>query len=181
MFIRSWSTNWPRVTRMQEELAAFVTPFAEHSVRHQRHNSTSFTDAPQSLGLPFLHSSLRFAQASHDISFHLPFYIFLTSYDNLFPFILRLCSNVFPGFLFLFCSPSSFLKDGHIQWMCGDYGPCRMNVPMAERSLGLERSHSLSLFHFQSIFAGASSSSTDALVGDGDKSGRVRDEGGWGK
>jgi len=56
-----------------------------------------------------------------------------------------------------------------------------MNVPMAERSLGLERSHSLSLFHFQSIFAGASSSSTDALVGDGDKSGRVREEGGWGK
>lgn len=56
-----------------------------------------------------------FAQASHDISFHLPFYIFLTSYDNLFPFILCLCSNVFPGFLFLFCSPSAFLKDGHIQ------------------------------------------------------------------
>jgi len=53
-----------------------------------------------------------------------------------------------------------------------------MNVPMAERSLGLERSHSLSLFHFQSIFAGASRSSTDALVGDGDKSGRVREEGG---
>ena len=56
-----------------------------------------------------------FAQASHDISFHLPFYIFLTSYDNLFPFILCLCSNVFPCFLFLFSSPSTFLKDGHIQ------------------------------------------------------------------
>jgi hypothetical protein len=58
-----------------------------------------------------------------------------------------------------------------------------MNVPMAERSLGLERSHSLSLFHFHSIFAGArssSSSSTDAPVGDGDKSGRVREERGGG-
>jgi len=44
---------------MQEELAEYVTPFAEHSPRYQRHNSTFFTDAPQSLSLLFLHSSLR--------------------------------------------------------------------------------------------------------------------------
>lgn len=158
---------------MLEELAEFVAPFAEHNLRYQRHNSTSFNSAPQSLSLLF---TRLFAHSSHDISFYLPFYTFLTSYDNLFPFILCLCSNVFPGFLFLFCSHPSFLKDGHIQWMCGDYGPCHMNVPMAERSLGLERSHSLSFFHFHSIFAGASSISTDAPVGDGGRSGRVREE-----
>jgi len=39
-----------------------------------------------------------------------------------------------------------------------------MNVPMAERSLGLERSHSLSLFHFQSIFAGASRAAVLTLL-----------------
>ena len=114
-----------------------------HSPRHQRHNSTS-SITPRRAPVHSFFTRL-FAQSSHDISFHLPFYIFLTSYDNLFPFILCLCSNVFPAFLFLFCSPSSFLKDGHIQWMCGDYSPCPVNVPMAERSLGLERSHPPSL------------------------------------
>jgi hypothetical protein len=67
---------------------------------------------------------------------------------------------MFSGLLFLFCSPFSLLRDKPIESMCEDYRRCSVDVDMsmAERSLGPERSHSPPLSHFM-LFAGASDTS----------------------